>query len=530
MKHLTTIFALFLFVFGNAQEYATDRLIIQTKHKFRSQTQFNNPGLEASVTNIKPLFEKANIYLVDLKDSYQLESTISLLQTDENVKYISKDYKLASRSLPNDPFFFQQENLNIINAPDVWERTTGGKNVNGDDIVVAIIDNGFDIFHEDLVNNIWTNPGEIDNDNIDNDNNGFTDDFLGLHLPSKTDDHLTLSHGTNVAGIIGAEGDNDTGITGINWDIKLMLLSTSPGPGNDGFVSDVIKAYEYVEFQRTLFNESDGAQGAFIVASNSSFGRENALPENHPMWCDMYNILGEAGVISAVATSNSFKNVDITGDVPSNCSSPYTIVVTSSDYADQIVRAYGPTHVDISAPGENVFMSNINNNYSTSSGTSYATPQISGTIALLNSINAPIFSNNDNPSSTALTVKNAILDSARKVDGLETLISSGGILDLKEAYNELSQNTISENRSIIENLYPNPASTVLMARINISLDESYSVTIYNSMGQIVFIENIAFGNLGENQFSLNIENWPTGQYIISLVTDTTKNSKKFVKN
>src|SRR5688500_2800577 len=140
---------------------------------------------------------------------------------------VRKDQRIQWRDTePNDPTYINQADMKLIGMPKAWDITTGGVTADGDTIVVALIDTGFEPDHSDLKDNIWKNKDEIPNDNIDNDNNGYTDDYIGINLQTGTDDHVPLNnHGTAVAGVVGARGNNGVGIAGVNWKVKLMLIS-----------------------------------------------------------------------------------------------------------------------------------------------------------------------------------------------------------------------------------------------------------------------------------------------------------------
>ena len=114
--------------------------------------------------------------------------------------------------------------MEVINASKVWEFTTGGTTALGDEIVVANLESSV---HEDIKDNYWYNTGEIPNDGIDNDENGYTDDFLGVNITENNDVHPNRNHGTSVGGIIAAKGDNGIGVTGVNWDVKLMMVTSN---------------------------------------------------------------------------------------------------------------------------------------------------------------------------------------------------------------------------------------------------------------------------------------------------------------
>lgn len=523
MKNLITIFFLLCFVNAFTQIVADDRLIIQTAASIDEDFQFVDQQLQSSISSIKPLFKKNNIYLVRLESPTYFEMSLVALRRDRNIIHVSKDFKTSSRATPNDEFFSQQDGLEIINAPQFWDKSTGGTNVNGDDIVVAIIDDGYDAFHQDLTPNLWSNAGEIDNDNIDNDNNGFVDDITGVNISAATDDHAKLSHGTSVVGIIGAKGDNQIGVTGVNWNVKLMLLSTS------GFVSDIIQAYAYAEDQRARYNDSNGAEGAFVVASNSSFGIDDAMAVDFPLWCGMFDALGNVGIVSAVSTSNSTKNVDLTGDMPSTCTSSYIIAVTSTNSADVIQGAFGPTSIDIAAPGDEMISTKLNNEYASFGGTSAAAPMVSGAIALLYSLNLDIFADNNNPASKALEVRNAIVNSSRPVGGLESSISSGGVLDLQRACVEISQDAVPVNVLAFEGISPNPVTDFLKLEFSVPLNESYEILVHNALGQLVFVDERSNNGLTGEEFILTVSDWASGYYAITIQTAEAKVAEDFIK-
>ncbi|MEO5905371.1 MAG: S8 family serine peptidase, partial [Saprospiraceae bacterium] len=203
------------------------------------------------------------------------------------VRKLYVDQKIEWRNTaPNDPGYVNQENFDLINMEKAWDISQGGLTSRGDTIVVALIDDGFQLDHEDLITNIWINHDEVPNDGADNDDNGYNDDYYGFNVTTGTDVHPNLEHGTNVAGIVGARGNNSKGIAGINWRVKLMIIS-----GAD-FESDLIEAYEYVLDMRKRYRLTSGNKGAFVVAANLSAGIDLAFGVDHPLWCEMYDKLG----------------------------------------------------------------------------------------------------------------------------------------------------------------------------------------------------------------------------------------------
>ena len=218
-----------------------------------------------------------------------------------------------------------------IDAPEAWDITTGGVNALGDTIVVAVVDGGMMLTHTDLVPNLWTNYNEIPGNNIDDDNNGYIDDIHGWDAYSSDGSIPSDGHGTHVGGIIGAKGNNGSMVTGVNWDVKIMAIA-----GSSSNTSTVLEAYGYALDQRAMYDSTNGALGAFVVATNSSFGIDFAdcNSGNYILWNDMYDAMGEYGILSAAATMNNNSNVDNTGDVPTGCVSDYMIAVTNTTRND----------------------------------------------------------------------------------------------------------------------------------------------------------------------------------------------------
>lgn len=445
---LTLIVNLLLLITYSVQaqklDYKQGEIIVQLKdnESVKSLNQYL-VNKNAIVNGIKPLSKTAGIYLISLDhtktNEYQM---VKELYGHAAIKHAQLNSIVEYRQIiPNDPMFNRQwmwQNTgqsngitgSDINITKAWEYTTGGTTSNGDTIVVAVLDSGVDFDHIDLTKNLWINHEEIPNDGIDNDNNGYVDDYYGWNFRTDTDEvNNKADHGTFIAGLIGGIGNNGTGITGVNWNIKVMNLVRT-GPLNE---ATVIEGYDYALQKRIAYNESNGERGAFVVAINSSFGIDNRWGENYPLWCDFYNLLGENGILSCGATSNSPTNVDRFGDMPTTCDSEYLMTVTAVDNRDRRnFSGYGANHIDMAAPGDNVFSSFEFNNYSSDSGTSYATPIVAGAIGLLYSYPCDKISQltADNPLKSAALIRDAIFNGIRKVDGLSNFTKYGGTLDV----------------------------------------------------------------------------------------------------
>ncbi len=345
-------------------------------------------------------------------------------------------------TIPNDPLFDQQwQWVNTgqgggtpdadVDADLAWDITTGGTTSDGREIVVCIVEGG-NLNHPDLQGNLWVNQEEIPGNGIDDDGNGYVDDYKGWNTVTDTDDVAPESHGTTVGGMIGAKGNNGQYVTGINWDVKLMYV------GRGSLTeANVIEAYTYPLVMRRRYNQSGGTQGAFVVATNSSWGIDNGKPENSPLWCAFYDSLGVEGILSCGSTSNSNVNVDIVGDLPTGCTSEYLVSVTASNRNDvRTFSGYGTTSVDLAAPGESIVSLSLNGGPTTTSGTSFASPLTAGVIALLYS--APCNGLGQrailDPAGTAMLVRDALFNGVDVKPNLVGEVKTGGRVN---AYNSL---------------------------------------------------------------------------------------------
>ncbi|MEC8627526.1 MAG: S8 family serine peptidase [Bacteroidota bacterium] len=320
-----------------------------------------------------------------------------------------------------------------LDAELAWDITTGGFTANGDEIVVAVIDDGVELSHPDWGDNLWTNEAEIPNNNIDDDGNGYTDDYRGWSAYSN-DDNVGSggSHGTPVAGIIGAQGNNGVGVTGVNWDVKVMIIEGGSPE------SRAIASYSYALVQRKRYNDTQGAEGAFVVSTNSSWGIDYGQPASAPMWCAMYDSLGAYGIISAGATINGNVNVDIEGDLPTACASEYLISVTNLGRNDIKVNGagYGATTIDLGAYGQETYTldqpGGFGGEYGGFGGTSGATPHVAGTIALMYSVDCPAYADLalENPADMALDIKDMLLEGVTPNTSLSSNTVTGGRLNM----------------------------------------------------------------------------------------------------
>lgn len=329
---------------------------------------------------------------------------------------------IVPAALPNDPRFAEQWGLANtgqhggapaidISAPAAWDVTTGSR-----DVVVAVIDSGADLTHPDLVGNLWRNPGETPGNGIDDDGNGFIDDVHGWDFI----DHDAVpqdgyGHGTHVAGIIGAVGNDLQGVTGVAWEVSLMILRVQDDRGA-GSTSAVLSALEYVTMMRR-------DHGINVVAVNASWD----APAGYSVVMEsILRAQGDAGVMFVAAAGNQGSDLDVTPRYPGgyDLASVITVAATTPNGDLAGLSNYGATTVDLAAPGTLITSTWLGGSYGMLSGTSMAAPHVSGAIALLAAAR---------PGLTVAEIRAAVLGGARPVAGLAGRTATGGMLDVRGA-------------------------------------------------------------------------------------------------
>ncbi|MFM7090660.1 MAG: S8 family serine peptidase [Bacteroidota bacterium] len=459
----------------------------------------------------KKLSRSANINLIGYDTlTVNAVNLLEEIKKDPQVEYACFDISVEPRGdMPDDPNLESQWGLFTIGANKVWELTKGGVSALGDTIVVAILDTGFDINHEDLRNNIWTNKGEKHGDKIDNDQNGYVDDVNGWNFIHQQPAHVADNHGSSVAGIIGAQGNNGKGITGLNWHVKLMVFETR-------LVSDIIAAYDYIIDQRERFNRTKGKQGAFVVVTNASFGVNKIKCVDQPLWGEMYDRLGTAGILSVAGAANNPWNVDEVGDMPTTCQSNYLLTVLNTNARDERYAgsAYGPVSIDMGAPGQQSFSTRSNNEYGVFHGNSAAAPHLAGAVALLYSLPRQGLAEEaiSNPAQTAMKIKNNLLSNVDKVSSLVSLTATGGRLNVFNSMVKLLEQ-YPEKKSEISNsqilVYPNPVIDEIYVEMAKPEAETAILSIYNVMGQQI---KQIFLPQGVNRARVLTNGWKPGNY------------------
>lgn len=512
--------------------YIKGDVLIQVTENFNQKNLLSD--FEAlNIIDSKLISADMRIWKIQYNNSdITIEKAIEMMYQRNYVVTAQRNHKIQHRAVPNDNEFnqqwqYQQSNDKDIDAVEAWDETTGGLTATGDTIVVCVIDDGVRETHPDLAPNLWRNYHEIPNNNIDDDGNGYIDDVRGWN-PSSSNDNVAHAfwqgHGSAVAGIVGAKGNNNIGVAGVNWDVKLMIVK---GGGNE---AQAISAYSYALANRKLYNSTNGNKGAFVVATNASWGVNNGLASQAPLWCAMYDTLGNYGVLSAGAGPNVNTNVDVDGDLPTQCPSDYLITLTNTDSTDTKVTqaGYGTNSIDLGAPGQGAYtVAQYTNGYAGFGGTSGATPHVAGTIGLLYSVNCLNFANlaKNNPKAAAEAVKNFIMTTTDPLASLNGITVTEGRLNVNGAVQALKNNCVALELENISSssftVFPNPTNENLT--VSFPLASTKTIRIFDVLGKTHSI--LTTSKITEE---INVSQLKKGSYFIEITSDENKEVQKFV--
>ncbi|MFM2381195.1 MAG: hypothetical protein RLZZ143_3778, partial [Cyanobacteriota bacterium] len=358
--------------------------------------KFKQGIASAEVAQFKSLFGAVSTQTIKLtgaeiwklSGSLSVEKILAQYRSNPIFEYIEPDYIRTlgtitpQATFPNDPSFNQLWGLHNTGQ----SGGTADADIDAPNLVIGVIDTGVDYNHQDLVGNIWTNPGEIANDGIDNDGNGYIDDIRGWDFAYNDNNPSDVDgHGTHVSGTIAGKGNNGVGVTGVAWNAKIMPLKFLDDTGS-GSTSNAILAINYAT-----------AKGVKIT--NNSWGGGGYSQALY----DAINAAGQAGALFIAAAGNSAQNTDTSPSYPASYNLANIISVASTTRTDSLssFSNYGLTSVDLGAPGSEIYSTTPNNTYATYSGTSMASPHVTGAAALLWS---------QNPTWTAQQVKNTLMN------------------------------------------------------------------------------------------------------------------------
>lgn len=370
-----------------------------------------------------------NWRIFSLPASANITQVRKALLSGASVERVEFNYKVSVLQIPNDASFSQLWGFNNIgqtggtpnadiDAPEAWDITTGSANT-----LVAVIDTGVDYTHPDLIDNIWTNPGEIPGNGIDDDLNGYIDDVHGYDFANNDGDPMDdFGHGTHVSGTIAAAGNNGIGVAGVNWQAQIMAVKFLDATGS-GTTAAAVEAVLYATNMGAKVSNNSWGGGGFSQAL-----------------LDAINAANTSGALFVAAAGNSSSNNDALPQYPASYDAPNIISVAATDHNDLLAffSNYGATTVDLGAPGVSIYSTvpaigdpccSNTTGYMYLDGTSMATPHVTGAAALLMSYF---------PTDTNLQVKQRILGSVQPIAALSGKTLTGGRLNI---FNSLENDT-----------------------------------------------------------------------------------------
>jgi serine protease len=356
----------------------------------------------------------SNLQLVALPEGVSVEQAMGRYRQDPSVLYVQPNhqYRISER-IPDDALFGELWGMHNpggfgafdadIDAPEAWDISTGSR-----DVIVGVLDTGIEYGHEDLLENVFSNPGEIPGNGADDDGNGFADDVHGINAFEGTGDPRDDNgHGTHVSGTIAGRGDNGVGVAGVSWDAQIVSCKAFDA-GGGGSDAAILTCMDYFLGLKTRTeNPVD------IVATNNSWG---GGPFSQAL-LDAIEAHRQAGMLFVAAAGNDYGNNNDQSPVyPASYASENVIAVAATDYYDGLAyfSNYGPRSVDVGAPGDSV-LSSTPWGYDYFSGTSMATPHVTGLVALLKGFD---------PSLTPAAIKNLVMTGGDQTYGTDGLTLS----------------------------------------------------------------------------------------------------------
>jgi len=407
-------------VIQQGQQYASDEVLIKYRQGISSlQTnaiaQANGVASVHSFQTGPATASMSRWVRIKLRPGMSVEQAMAQFNNDASVELVEPNYVVSIVQTPDDPSYSSLWGLHNlgqtggtqdadIDAPEAWDLSTGSSSV-----IVAVIDSGVDYNHPDLAANMWTNPGEIAGNGIDDDNNGYIDDINGYDFSNNDADPMDdNSHGSHVAGTIAAVGNNGVGVVGVSWNAQIMAVKFLNAAGS-GFTSDAVSS--------VLYAANNGAH----IMNNSwgGGGYSQALQ-------DAITTANTTGALFVAAAGNSNSNNDIFPHYPANYSGQHIISVAATDASDGKAgfSSFGATTVHLGAPGVSILSTEPGNTYGYKNGTSMASPHVAGAAAVILAAN---------PGMTNVQIKDRILNNVDPIPSMAGITITGGRLNLNNA-------------------------------------------------------------------------------------------------
>ncbi|MBL9171591.1 MAG: S8 family serine peptidase [Verrucomicrobiales bacterium] len=403
---------------AGASGYREDRILIQPKSAATqdSLARFHRTKGSRRVRHFQRL---SGIEVIEVPRGTQVHQLVDAYRRSGLVEVVEPDYFVESTAAPTDPNFRngalwylnQLDGQGNWRGPDIQAPLAWDTKTNADDIVVALIDTGARLTHEDLTANLWINPAEVAGNGIDDDGNGVVDDVHGIDTANQTGNPFDVTgHGTRVAGVLGGVGNNGLGGVGVAWRVKMMICRYASDNGQGTF-SDILECFDYAR-----------AKGARII--NASFGSTNTSA----LLLSAVNACRSAGIIVVAGAGNNGINNDTTPFYPASYTLDNIVSVAATTRSDELAgySNFGAKSVDLAAPGTDILSAGAGSDtqYLFDSGTSYSTAIASGSLALL-------WARFPNESYTQIIQR--LLSSVDPLPGLSNKCVTGGRLNLAKA-------------------------------------------------------------------------------------------------
>lgn len=407
-------------IFVSATAFASEPEAVPGEYVVKLKNQYSISKVSKATLSsklgafVKSVLPEQNIVVVQRPAIETQKNVIKTLSKNALVEIVEPNFIYRAFKTPNDPMYAKLWGMNNTGQPDpqnqvgvagvdigaekAWDIETGNK-----DLVVAVIDTGIDYNHADLKDNMWTNDAELNGKaGVDDDGNGFVDDVYGYNFSeNKGDARDDQGHGSHCAGTIGAKGDDGKGIVGVAWNVKLMSVKFLSASGS-GTLENALKAIDYATKMGAKIMSNSWGGGGFSQTLKEAIERSNA-----------------AGALFVAAAGNNGTNNDSSPVYPGSYQVPNILSVAAIDNKGQMAgfSCYGRNAVHVGAPGVNVY-SSTGGAYASFSGTSMATPHVSGIAALVLS---------HEPNLTNIQLKDRIIATAKPMQALRGKVKSGGM-------------------------------------------------------------------------------------------------------
>jgi serine protease len=355
----------------------------------------------------------SNLHLVELPAGMDVAEGMTRYRGDPSVLYVQPNhrYRITER-IPDDPRFNElwgMHNLGTsgasdadIDAPEAWDITTGSP-----DVILGVLDTGIEYAHEDLSANVFSNPGEVPDNGVDDDGNGYVDDVHGINAILRSGDPRDDNgHGTHVSGTIAARGNNAIGVAGVNWEARVLACKAFDF-GGGATEADILTCMQYFLDLKTRTENPVN-----VIATNNSW----TGPFSQPI-LDAVTTHDQAGILFIAAAGNATNDNDVYATYPAGLELANVISVAATNQFDELAyfSNYGRRSVDVGAPGELV-LSTFPDGYGYLDGTSMATPHVTGLVGLLRALD---------PTLTPGALRNLILTGGDDVAGTMDRTLSG---------------------------------------------------------------------------------------------------------